>query len=150
MNSKIDMAFRFDGTNRDTIQLQELIFDKNGMTTERSKVTKSMLEKEFSNNFSFFEATVFLMTVIKIELFWNIMKSTADADLIIIAAKESIYKHEDAKKKFPLNEAFLELTGCVIHGKIIIVSKRLLDSSISNRVIPFNEWGGLTSILQIK
>jgi hypothetical protein len=150
MNTKIDMGFKFDGPNRDSIQLQKMVIDENGMNTKRSKITKSMLEQEFSKKYSFFEATVFLMTVIKIELFWNIMKSTADADLILIAAEESIYRHEDAKTKFPLNEAFLELTDCVVYGKIIIVSKRLLDSSISNRIIPFNEWGGLTSILQIK
>lgn len=150
MSTKIDMAFKFDGPNRDTIQLQELIFDKNGMSTKREKVTKSMLEKEFSNQFSIFEATIFLMMVIKNELFWNIMKATGDADLILIAAKESIYKHEDAMKKFALNEAFMELTNCVIYGKIIVVSNRLLDSSITNKVIPYQEWGGANSILQIK
>ena len=150
MNTQIDMGFKFDGPDRDSIQLQELVFDKNGMTTKRSKVTKSMLESEFINQFSLFEATIFLMMVIKNELFWNIMKSTGEADLILIAAHESIYKHEDAKNKFPLNESFMELTDCVIYGKIIVVSKRLLDSSITNKVIPYQEWGGANSILQIK
>ncbi len=150
MNNKIDMGFKFEEAKRDSIQLQELVFDKNGMTTKRSKLTKSMLEEEFPNNYSFFEANIFLMTVIKVELFWNIMKSTAEADLIMIAARESIYNHEDAKKKYPLNEAFMELSGCVIYGKIIIVSKRLLDSGISKSVIPELEWGVLNSILMIK
>ena len=148
--TKIDMAFKFDGISRDTIQLQELINSSDEFITNRKKLTTSMLENEFNESVSFYDATIFLAMVVKIELFWNVMKSTGESDLVLVAVKDSIMNHESAKNKYPLNEAFMELTGCIIYGKIIIVSKRLLGNNNVNKIIPFQDWGGTNTILQIE
>lgn len=144
----IDIAFLFDENNRESIQLQKLEMGENGPQTITSKISNQILTTHFNNNFCYYDATIFLMMVVKNELMWNLLKMTGN-DFVIIADPLSINNQYLAEKKYKLNQAFLNVSNCIIYGKIIIVEKRLVDKQILKMLIPIEVWGSSNSISMI-
>ena len=146
---RIDLAYIFDGTKRDSIMLQNLQMKDNDVFTTHDKLSITRLREEFSDNISIYDATLFLTMVVKNELIWNLIKATGN-EFVIIANSDSIMNHEKAKDHFPLNEAFMDISRCIVYGKIIIAEKRLLVDSLKTNIIPFEQWATSTTILQIE
>lgn len=148
-NIKLDLAYVFEGTERSTIKLQNLQITDNDVSTKYEKLTMMRLKEELSGNIAFYDATLFLTMVVKDELLWRFFKATGD-EFVMIANTDSIMNHEKAKNSHILNQAFMDATRCVVYGKIIVVEKRLIGENIKANIIPFEQWGLSTTILQIQ
>lgn len=115
-------------------------FDKNGCLpfTLSNNPIKEFVERSFSHQVRFYDATMFLMTSCTNDGFWKMLQMI-DTNVILIAYDITVENVEKAKKTFGLNNAFKTVVGYPIYGNVVLIAQKYLPQDLLKRVQKIEE-----------